>query len=34
MAAAALAMATVAACGSLLPVLRATRIDPSTVLRE
>lgn len=34
LAAAALVMATVAACGSLLPVLRATRIDPSTVLRE
>lgn len=34
MAAAALVMVAVAACGSLLPVLRATRIDPSTVLRE
>jgi hypothetical protein len=34
MAAAVLVMASVAACGSLLPVLRATRIDPRNVLRE
>jgi ABC-type antimicrobial peptide transport system permease subunit len=32
--AAALVMAAVAAAGSLVPVLRATRIDPSTVLRD
>ncbi len=34
LASAALFMATIAACGSLVPALRATRIDPGTVLRE
>ena len=34
LAAAVLVMAAVVACGSLGPLLRATRIDPSTVLRE
>jgi hypothetical protein len=31
---AALVMAAVAAAGSVLPVLRATRTDPGSVLRE